>query len=72
MTSYEVVVESRARDDLARRYRYLLRSASPAAADEWLDDMADALASLASLPSRCPLAPAARPEPDPGCRVGDR
>lgn len=52
-----MVVESRARDDLARRYRYLLTSSSPAAADAWLDDMAEPLASLSSLPDRCPLAP---------------
>jgi plasmid stabilization system protein ParE len=57
VTEYDVLVETRARDDLADRYRYLLRTASPSAADEWLDEMADAMNSLTSLPDRCPLAP---------------
>ncbi|MFW6192522.1 MAG: type II toxin-antitoxin system RelE/ParE family toxin [Gemmatimonadota bacterium] len=57
MTTYDVLVETRARDDLADRYRHLLRTASPSAADAWLDEMADAMNSLASLPDRCPLAP---------------
>lgn len=51
-----MVLESRAREDLESRYRYLARTASFAAAKSWLEAIVAALESLASLPDRCPLA----------------
>lgn len=50
-------MEDRASDDLAGRYRYLARTASVRAADDWLSAISEALASLSSLPERCPIAP---------------
>lgn len=50
-------MEERAQDDLAGRFRYLERTATPQAADAWLDEILDALESLAILPERCPIAP---------------
>lgn len=57
MKQYDVIVESRARDDLRFRYRQLIRTTSPAAAERWLRDLEEALGSLSSLPGRCPVAP---------------
>lgn len=43
--------------DLTNHYRYLTRTASPEVADDWLEEIRDAVESLTSLPDRCPIAP---------------
>ena len=55
---FEVEVTPRAEADIAEAYAYIRRYA-PAAADRWLLRLRKAIASLGSMPPRCPLAPEA-------------
>ena len=55
---YRLVLTPRAAADADSATDYI-RSAAPDAASRWLAGLMDALASLAEMPERCPLAPEA-------------
>lgn len=53
---YKVVFRREARDEAVEAAAYLLEHAGPVVAERWYQALASALASLSSMPRRCPLA----------------
>ncbi len=53
--SYRVVITARARADAVEAFRWIAER-SPDAAARWYDDFQKAIAKLATMPERCPVA----------------
>lgn len=57
--SLKVVIEARAATDITDHALWIAAQGAPAAAARWVDEIEHAIASLATMPERCPLAPEA-------------
>jgi plasmid stabilization system protein ParE len=60
---FRVELSDRAQRDIAAIYDWLLSQEAGDAGQRWFTALSTAFASLASLPSRCPLAPENRDSP---------
>jgi len=56
---YEVTVQAAAFQEIENAYRWLCDNSAPDVANNWYNDLQEAIDSLSTFPRRCPMAPEA-------------